>query len=109
MGRVDFRPPSSGLGRAHPGRRRHASYADQIAVLQAGATRAGGAVPYSKLFLTFDLAGSGAGDAVFVNRLLRQGPLAAPQAVWFWNDGAAACSSAVNAKIQAVLQGRGGA
>jgi hypothetical protein len=90
-----------------------ASYADQIGVLKAGALKAGGkaGIPYSKLFLTFDVAGAKPGDALFAHQLLSQGaassPASAPSTVWFWNDGAAACSSAANAQISTVLQGTG--
>lgn len=85
------------------------SYADQIAVLQAGATRAGGTIPFAKLFLTIDVAGVSASDAQFAYGLLKAGAAAggatAPKAVWFWNDGADSCSSGASAKIAAVLQG----
>ena len=84
-----------------------ASYSDQIGVLQSGALKAGGSasIPYDKLFLTFDVAGSQPGDAAFAHNLLMQN--GAPKAVWFWNDGAIDCSGAANAQIAAVLQGSG--
>ncbi len=90
-----------------------ASYADQIALLKAGAVKSGGsgAIPYGKLILTFDVSGARAADAVFAHNLLQQGattsPPTAPQAVWFWNDGASDCATATNAQITTVLQGPG--
>lgn len=86
-----------------------ASYMNQIGLLKGGSI--GGVcsdnVPYNKLYLTFDIAGTTISDAQFAHNLLSQASTSksAPPAVWFWEDNAVVCGSTSNAQIAGVLQG----
>jgi hypothetical protein len=81
------------------------SYIDQIRLLKNTVRNP---LPFSKLFMVFDLSQTTASEAQMIHTRLVMGALptpTSPPAVMFWNDGAANCVTATDTLISLVLTG----